>query len=540
MTYYERALVLNPEFAQAHNNLGIALAAQGRNDAAVAHYERAIALKPDYAGAHNNLGVTLADLARNGEAVAHYERALAIQPDYAGARGNLSAALVAQGMALSAQGKHAEAAARYERALAIQPDYADAHNNLGVALAAQGKAGEAVAHYERALVLRPDLADTHNNLGVALVEQGRIAEALPHYARAIALQPANAEAHFNRAEIKTFHRGDADLAALEELAGRDGLPLKKAPLIHFALAKALEDTGDYGRAFEHLRAANDLKRSQIQYDEPAVAKLFQRISSVFDKSLFDRFQGEGDPSQVPVFVLGMPRSGSTLIEQILASHPQVHGAGELTELERAAGEVLNARECPECVPSLDGAMLRRIGQTYLARLPAVAGGKVRIVDKLPDNFLKIGLIRLALPNAKIIHTVRDPVDTCVSCYSKRFTSGQSFSYDLAELGRYYRYYNQLMAHWRAVLPAGTMLDVAYEDVVNDIEGQARRTIAYCGLAWDDRCVGFHKTSRTVKTASAAQVRRPLFRSSLQRWRKYEAGLGPLLEELGELVPGSIG
>ncbi len=530
---YRRALALNPDLADAHNNLGIALAAQGRADAAVAHYERAIALNPSDASAHNNLGVTLADLARNNEAIAHYERAVGLKPDYASAHHNL-------GMALAAQGRQEEAVAHYRRAVAIQPGHADAHNNLGVALAALGKTGEAVAHYERALALRPDLADIHNNLGVALVEQGRVDEALPHYAAALALNPANVEAHFNRAELKTFRQGDPDLAALEALAGRDDLPPKKMPLIHFALAKALEDTGEYGRAFEHLRRANDLKRRQVQYDEAGVARLFRRIAAVFGSGLFERFQGEGDPSTVPVFVLGMPRSGSTLIEQILAGHPRIHGAGELPELERAAGAVLNAcarpAAWPECVPALDGATLRRIGQAYLARLPAVAEGKVRIVDKLPDNFLMIGLIRLILPNARIIHSVRDPVDTCVSCYSKRFTSGQSFSYDLAELGRYYRCYSELMTHWRAVLPPGAMLEVAYEDVVDDIEGQARRLIEFCGLPWDDRCVSFHETGRTVKTASAAQVRRPLFRSSLQRWRRYEAELGPLLRELGDVVP----
>jgi hypothetical protein len=184
--------------------------------------------------------------------------------------------------------------------------------------------------------------------------------------------------------------------------------------------------------------------------------------------------------------------------------------------------------------------LRRIGQSYLARLPALAEGKVRIVDKLPGNFLNIGLIRLALPNARIIHTMRHPMDTCVSCYSKLFTFGHHYTYDLAELGRFYRYYSELMTHWRRVLPPGAMLDVSYEDVVDDLEGQARRMIDYCGLPWDDRCISFHRTSRPVKTASAVQVRKPLFRSSLQRWRKYESGIAPLLDELGTIVPGPGG
>jgi len=187
---------------------------------------------------------------------------------------------------------------------------------------------------------------------------------------------------------------------------------------------------------------------------------------------------------------------------------------------------------PECIPTLDSATLLQLGQSYLARLPALEEGKTRMVDKLTGNFLRIGLIRLILPNAKIIHSMRNPIDTCVSCYSKLFASGLPFTYDLGELGRYYRHYSELMAHWRSVLPPDALLDVTYEDVVEDLEGQAKRLIDYCGLAWDDRCIRFHQTSRPVNTASAVQVRQPLFRSSVQRWRKYEDGLAPLLDELG--------
>ena len=303
---------------------------------------------------------------------------------------------------------------------------------------------------------------------------------------------------------------------LEALAASDDLPADQALYIHFALAKALDDVRDYGRAFEHLRQGNALKRERIDYDETGTLKLFEHISAVFDRGLFDRFQGQGDPSSVPVFVLGMPRSGSTLIEQILASHPQIHAAGELTILENSP---------------MDVTAFRRLGQSYLSQLPKVPDEKIRIVDKLPGNFLRIGLIRLMLPNARIIHTMRDPIDTCLSCYSKLFNTGLPFTYDLAELGRYYRAYSELMAHWRSVLPPGAMLDVSYEDVVDDLEGQARRLIDYCGLPWDDRCIDFHRSNRPVRTASAVQVRQPLFRSSLQRWRNYESGLAPLLDEL---------
>jgi tetratricopeptide (TPR) repeat protein len=531
---YRRVLFLNPDFAEACNGLGAALATQGSFLQATTYFERALVLNPDNANAHSNLGIALVALGRIDEALGHFERALALNPNHAGAHTNLSLALVTRG-------RIDEPVAHSQRALALQPGHADIHLNLGLALAEQGRSDDAITHYERALAIKPDHAAARASIGDIFKYQGKFGDAVAQYDRAIAIRPAFAEAHLNRAEIKTFHQGDADLAALEALAGRGDLPADKAPLVHFALAKALEDCEDYPRAFEHMRKGNDLKRPQIKYDEPNVIELFKRISTVFNSSLFDRFQGEGDSSSVPIFVLGMPRSGSTLIEQILSSHPRIHGAGEVNYLDTAARTVLETNgqlvPYPEYVPLLDGVTLRRTGQYYLAGLPALVEGKVRIIDKMPGNFLKLGFIRLILPNARIIHTMRDPVDTCVSCYSRLFSSGQHFSYDLAELGRYYRGYTDLMTHWRSVLPPGAILDVSYEDVVNDLEGQARRLIDYCGLPWNDRCLEFHRNSRPVKTASTAQIRRPLFRSSLQRWRKYEAGIGPLLLELRDIIPG---
>jgi tetratricopeptide (TPR) repeat protein len=507
-----------PDWAEVHSNYGNILQAQGKLDEAAACQERALALKPEFAEGCSNLGNVRYAQGRLTEAVACYERALALQPDYADAHNNL-------GTAFLAQDRIDQAVAHYERALALKTGYASAHNNLGNALMRQGKIDEARAHYERALVLKPDYANAHNNLANLLKEQGKFDDAMAHYGQAIAIQPDYAEAHLNRAEVKSFQPGDADLAMLEALASSDDLPPDRALYLHFALAKALDDVKDYRRAFGHLRQGNALKRERIDYQEGPALELFGRIRAVFDRTLFDRFQGAGDPSSVPVFVLGMPRSGSTLIEQIMAGHPQIHAAGELTVLEKME------LPGPESVPALDAAAFRRLGQIYLSQLPQVAGGKVRIIDKLPGNFLRIGLIRLMLPNARIIHTMRNPVDTCLSCYSKLFNNGLPFTYDLAELGRYYRAYSDLMTHWRSVLPPGATLDVTYEDVVDDLEGQARRLIDFCGLPWDQRCIHFHRSARPVRTASAVQVRQPLFRDSIQRWRHYEAGLAPLLEEL---------
>jgi len=517
---FARALSLQPNWAELHSNYGNILQSQGKLEEAAAHQERALVLKPDFAEAHSNLGNVRYAQGNLAGAVECYQRALALKPDYVDAHNNL-------GTALLSQDRIQEAMARYEQALALNPNYAAAHNNLGNALMKLERIDEAQAHYERALALKPDYANAHNNMGNVLKEKGQFEDAMAHYTRAIQIKPDHAEAHLNRTELKHFERGDADLAALESLAASGDLPPDKALYVHFALAKALDDVGDYDRAWEHLRQANTLKRGQIDYQEDQAMELVERIRAVFGRDLLERFRGAGHPSAAPIFVLGMPRSGSTLVEQILASHPQIHAAGELTILEK-----MEYRSFADQIAELDGDGLRRLGETYLSRLPDISANVVRIIDKLPGNFLRIGFIRLILPNARIIHTTRHPLDTCLSCYFKLFTNGLLFSYDLGELGRYYRSYSELMRHWRSVLPEGAMLDVHYEDVVEDLEQQARRLIEYCGLPWDQRCIGFYRHSRPVRTASSVQVRQPLFRGSLDRWLHYESGLAPLIQELG--------
>jgi len=526
---HERAVALRPNLFQSCINLGNIFREQGKFDQAVTWYEKALALRPDLADVHNNLGNTLRALGKLDQALARYQEALALRPDLGELHYN-------SGCILHAQGKLDEAAAKYEQALALRSDFADAFNNLGVVLREQGQLEQAVARFEQAVVLRPDFAAALNNLGNALKQQGDFEQALACYDRTLALGQDYTETHYHRSDLKTFRSGDADLAAMESLVADAGrLPADKRLHVHFALGKALEDVGDYPRAFEHLLQGNALKRREVEYLGEAYRRTFRLAAEAFNAGLLARFERVGDPSPAPIFVLGMPRSGSTLVEQILASHPQVHAAGELTHLDRVVKAVSRVDGQPApisaCIDRFDADSLRRLGEAYLASLPTPPGGKQRITDKSPGNFLHVGLIRLILPNARIIHTMRDPVETCVSCFSRLFPTGQAFSYDLAELGRYYTWYHELMAHWRSVLPAGAMLDVKYEEVVDNLEQQARRLIEFCGLPWDDRCLSFHKHRRPIATASNVQVRQPLYRSSLARWRRYEPYLEPLLGEL---------
>jgi tetratricopeptide (TPR) repeat protein len=528
LEHYERALAIRSDYARARFGLASTLQALGRHGESVAHCQAALAAQPDDAEAHNSLGTGLQMLGRDEEAVAAYRRALVLRPDYADAHNNL-------GLALQALDRHVEALSCHQRALAIAPSHAAAHHNLALALQALNRHDEALAQYRRALAIRPENASALANMGLALQEIGRIEDARRAFERAIELEPRSGRLYRNLADCKRFSRDDPRLAAMGALARDiDSLPEDEQRQLHFALGKAFGDVGEYKRSFQHLLAGNRLKRQQIAYDEPRVLAEFARIRAVFTSELMARCADLGHPDASPVFILGMPRSGSTLIEQILASHPSVFGAGErldfgeeVTRLSAPGGPAF-----PEIVVALSGEDLEALGARYLRRVSVVAKGAARITDKMPFNFLFVGLIHLALPKARIIHTRRDPIDTCLSCFSKLFTGEHRSAYDLAELGRYYRAYETLMAHWQSVLPASVMLDVRYEDVVADVEAQARRIVSHCGLEWDDACLAFQANPRPVRTASGVQVREPIHGGSIGRWRRYGELLGPLLDALG--------
>jgi hypothetical protein len=335
--------------------------------------------------------------------------------------------------------------------------------------------------------------------------------------------------------LKRFTSDDPHLTAVEALAGDPGkLSPEQQAELHFALGKIYADVGRHEQSFTHLLEGNRWARKHFTYDEPEALQLFERIRAVFSPELMRTNAGLGDPTDAPVFIIGMPRSGSTLVEQILASHPLVWAGGELDHFQEALARLQGvegtASAYPEVVPFMTAEDFRTLGANYHVAIAASTSGAQRITDKLPVNFLLAGLIPLALPNARIIHTRRNPVDTCLSCFSKRFPQ-QPYTNDLAELGRYYRAYEGLMEHWRPLLPPGVMLEVDYEELVADFEAQARRIIAHCGLPWNEACLDFHSTGRPVVTASSAQVRQPLYRSSIGRSQPYLPLLKPLLDAL---------
>jgi tetratricopeptide (TPR) repeat protein len=527
---YEQAIALAPNYAEAHNNLGMLCAALGRFTEAVACYHRAIAARPDFAGARNNLGNALVTLWRFEEAIAQFLKAIAAAPNFAEAHSNLATALAALDL-------YAGAAAHYRQAVTIKPDLAAAHINLGHTLVALNRPEEAIAACRRAIELTPDRGDGYFALGHTLRMLGRLAEARQVLEKGLDLSPARTDLHRALADVKQFTRGDPQLAAMEKLAGeKASLRAPQRIELHFALAKAYADIDEPEQAFAHLVEGNGLKRREVIYNEAVTGEGFRRVEAAFTPELLRQKQGMGDPSAVPIFVFGMPRSGTTLVEQIIASHPSAFGADERMDFSRSAARLvaLNGMPLfPDTMGSVTAPQLRALGAAYLAGMRAAAPGAERITDKWTANFVFAGLIHLALPNAKLIHVSRDPLDTCLSCFARLFAGPHlSYTYDLCELGRYYRVYEKLMAHWRRVLPQGVMLEVQYEELIAGFEPQARRIVAHCGLAWDERCLAFHATRRPVRSASAAQVRQPLYRNAVGRWRAYARMLGPLREALG--------
>lgn len=524
---YRRALAIRPKYPEALNNLGILLNERRKPDEAIACYRKAIKFEPRYAPAHNNLGIVLRDQGKLDEAIAAFRQALDIDPNMALAYFNI-------GHARHLQHRLQQAAEQFRRALAINPNLPQVHDNLGSVLNELDRPDEASACYRRAIEIDPGYAQAHSNLGVLFKEQGKLGEAVSCFQRAVEIDPAFSKAHYNLTTLRKHGAGDPDIAAMEALADNPATAREDAFNLCFSLGSVYHDMGSHDRAFEYLARGNALKRQSIDFNIEILEKLAQDTIGMFSEAFLSQFEGAGCPSELPVFIVGMPRSGTSLVEQILASHHAVHGAGELRNLDWAATPQAlgSALPFPHCLGELDNDGWTKLGEAYVDAVRKLAPTKQRIVDKMPANYFYIGLIRLAMPNARIIHCVRDPVDTCFSCYRILFSEGlQHFSYDLVELGRNYRQYRQLMRHWHTVLK-GRILDVPYEGVVADPEDWARRLVDFCGLEWDDACLEFHKTDRPVRTASAAQVRQPIYKTSMQLWRRYERHLGPLLDELG--------
>jgi len=534
----DRAYLRHIETAAADPRLRDAALALHRNDLSVAErlLKPHLSQFPTDVAAMRMLAELAGRLGRNRDAEPLLRRALDLAPGFAMARYNLA-------IVLHRQHRSAEALAEIDRLLDEEPDNPAYRNLSGAIHGGIGDLGAAVGEFEAALAQRPDNAHIWMSYGHTLKTLGRREKGIEAYRRSLALRPAMGEAWWSLANLKTVRFDDADIAAMEQALASGDAGWDDRFQLGFALGKAHEDRGEWRQAFDHYAEGNRLRRERLGYDPAEIHEQAARAEALFTSDFLGRQAGQGAPSDAPIFIVGMPRSGSTLVEQILASHPQVEGTRELPEIQAIAHRLSkrtlrsDPSAYPEIVASLDPGALAALGEEYLARTRIYRkSDRPRFVDKMPNNWLHVGLIRLILPNATIIDTRRHPLACCWSNFKQHFARGQAFSYALDDLGRYYRDYAALMAHFDRAAP-GMIHRVDHEAMVDDVEGQVRALLAACGLPFDPACLRFWETDRAVQTASSEQVRRPIFRDGLDQWQHFEPWLGPLKEALGPTLPG---
>ena len=560
---YRLALEIRADDAVAHCNLGTALRQLGRLPEALSSTQQAIALDPGLSVAHHNLGLVFEGLGQREQAVAGYRQALALKPDYVEALNNLGRVLPEVGELLEAVSlchkaieldpQRAEshcylanvlfelrrfdaAAASYRRALALQPRDALAHASLGAALRMQGDAAAAEASCRAALAIDPNSVAALSLLGELRADRGQFSEAEASFQRAIAIDPSFCFAFYSLATIRKMTVDDtAWLKGTEALLAKP-LPLGHEISLRYALGKYFDDVKQYDEAFSHYRRANELtKRYGVNYDRAGMVERVDRAIDGFDAAAIRRHQSHGHTSERPVFIVGMLRSGTSLTEQILASHPAVFGAGELPFWQSAYA----AYEAAGLEGRDVGALIPGMARDYLDQLTALSDDALRVIDKMPLNFMSVGLICAAFPKARIIHVRRHPIDTCLSIYFQYLSHLHPYANDLGNLAHYYGEYVRVTNHWRAVLPATMLLEITYEALIEDQELWTRRMLDFLGLPWDPHCLDFHETDRTVITLSKWQVRQKIHASSVGRWRSYEKYVAPL-RHLVELVPSGGG
>jgi tetratricopeptide (TPR) repeat protein len=601
LEHLQRLCQKQPRWAAAHYELGMTLGLLGHGEAAIAALRRAVDLKPDMSDAWRALGDHLTAIGETAAADAAYARhikaatrdprllapaAALVENRIPEAEALLREYLKRYPTDVAALRMLAEVAARLrrfsdaqtllERCLELAPSFDAARHNYATVLNRQGKAAAALPHVEQLLAREPrnpgyrnlkaavlaNLADyagsarTYEGVlkefpqqpkvwmsyGHSLKTSGRLEEAVAAYRRAVTMEPRLGEAYWSLANLKTFHFSTADVLAIRNALAREDLSDEDRLHLEFSLGKALEDEGSYADSFAHYAAGNALRRRSLPYSPEANADLVRRARALFTAEFFAARGGSGVDAIDPIFILGLPRAGSTLLEQILASHPRVEGTMELPDIPQIARELAERHGADEragffqSVAELTGAELRALGERYLESTQVFRRrGTPHFIDKMPNNWVYVGLIHLMLPNARIIDARRHPLGCCFSCFKQHFARGQSYTYGLEDLGSYYRNYVALMAHFDAVLP-GRVYRVAYEDMVHDTEPQVRRLLGHCGLQFDDACLRFYENERAVRTASSEQVRQPIFRESLEQWRHYEPWLGPLKATLGSVLP----
>jgi tetratricopeptide (TPR) repeat protein len=461
------------------------------------------------------------------------ESVLVFAPDYHAARYDYA-------VVLSQRHKHARALEEAQKLCRIEPENRAFRIVYANACVGLGNHDEAVRMFRELVAEDPQKADLHLSIAHALKTLGRQQEAIESYQAAAAVLPSFGDAYWSLANLKTYRFTDDEIARMRTQEAANATALVDRYHLCFALGKALEDRAEYEESFGYYERGNAFKKSESRYTASSLERSLRLQAFVCTREFFAARQGVGCDRPDPIFIVGLPRAGSTLLEQILASHSQVDGTMELADIpqlvQRLAGRERNDAKprYPAVLTELGAEQLKRFGEKFIADTQVYRKGKPFFIDKMPNNFRHIGLIHLILPNAKIIDVRRDAMACCFSNFKQLFASGQEFTYSLEDIGRYYHSYIELMEHWDAVLP-GKILRVHHEDVVEDLDGNVRRILAFCGLEFEPACIEFYKTERAVRTASSEQVRQPIFREGLDQWRNFEPYLGALKAALGPLA-----
>lgn len=519
-----------PKHSATFQRLGLVALREGRPGDAVDEFRHSLSIEPADPVCLNNLGNVLRELGKYGESVSAYKKALGFQSEYPSALYNLAGTL-------ALIGEHSQAVGVYRDLLKLAPGDAEAWNALGLSLLEVGEEADAKKALEEALHLKPNDAELLNELGVAHQFEGNLEEAARLYKASIESDPRFARAYDNLVRSRRMKTEDLALVEpIEAIATDESGDGESRLIARFALGKIYDDCAEFDDAFENYALGNALKRQMVNFDANDHSSWVARVLAEFTEEFFTAHSGEGDPSTRPVFVIGMIRSGTSLVEQILASHSCVYGAGELLEITKLVTNLpatLSSKlDYPECIRALNAKQIKVAARKYLDYLAGRDDRALRVVDKLPTNFLHLGLISTLFPNARVIHCHREPLDVCLSIYFQRFAQGHFYAYDLHDIAAYYAEYERLMSHWKKVLPV-EILDVQYEKLLDDLESESRRMLNYCQMEWEDSCLAFHRSKRPVRTASSWQVRQPLYQTAKARWKKFEPHLDQLKKALSD-------
>jgi len=516
---YKKALKINPDYADAYSNMGNALKDKGDLEAAIQSYKQALKIKPDYAQAYNNMGNALKDKGDLEAAIQSYKQALKIKPDYAQAYSNM-------GNALKSQGDVEAAIDSFKQALKIKPDYAQAFNNMGNALSEKGDLEAAINSYKQALKIKPDYVQAYNNIAIALKDKGDLEAAIDSYKQVLKIKPDYAEIYRNLSNIHLYKEHDEYFLKMQSLCQSASVSDEQRCHLNFALSKASEDLNEVSQSFNYLIIGNELRKKILSYDIKKDIELFSQLKKSYPSIALQSVVESSDLK--PIFILGMPRSGTTLVEQIVSSHSEVTGAGELSYVSRFGDPIARGAIKPNTKMILD------FRQRYIEALKKRSDGKSIVTDKMPQNFLYVGLIFSAFPNAKVIHVNRDPVATCWSNYKNYFSDKDlGYCYDLDDIVTYFGLYTDLMQFWLGHY-GDRIYNLNYDNLTINQDDETRKLIEYLELEWENDCLSPQHNKRSVRTVSQQQVRQKVYQGSSQQWRKFEPYLNGAFDQLTEL------